>query len=1075
MAFVITDLYLTQGSVELVNNWPNGVVKYTSNGFYNWEEDNQPIYDLEDRTDYLWEKAGYPIRDGFSGVPGISIVVSADAFNPGGLCSSITTDSSGKVFKNVSAAINALPNPISIPIIIEVASFGELGELNLNGIQFVKNGGLEIVNRAFGKIYSGSSIFSGTAPYNLSSTELDSTLLATSALAISAVVTSAASDTRWNANVIAYFTQAPFTSTGSRLTTDADIYFGLGAGTTFDMGAGEFELGAGYTDAVSENYDVSVVHPISGQQLTRLLTPTGVNARVTGFVFGNKFSKVKVKGCQGPLYIRNFAVDGKNNTTPSVDVGWDIVNSNLLIENCLATRCNKQGFRFVGSDVIVSRGLAAHRNYTISGTTMLAYRSAGVQAINSNLFCSSHLYGSAIDNIFQSSRNRIGIDLINSQIIGGDSRLNAPDLSRTNTTNISFLQAFYNNTGIQCKSSNISYDGRVDVFNNEIGIDLKDSDLAVAEMDVSVQQNEGIKSEGSTILINKDLYQFPQTTLDNNNFQQFIFLANGTHAKLLNSTMTHPDVSSIPTRCGKTYFLSAHGVNNINTNKTSIPNIVLENSLMELIHPVIRTAQGQSNFLNNEPIYGACISARRGSTVKLKGSRNGVTLLMGFPGVAEQKHVAAVYGGEDSIIDIMGPTVICQAAIDVLVEDGSVARFLPHMRNGNLDVSGWELTNPNNHTKVELFSQRACIVANRGANVIMENLGDYGGIWPANQTSACDYNLSNDFTTSAYVSAGYMQFYPNGQDDTALTASANRYNVTANSQSISFDSDAAGLTARYLMFDYWAASSAGNIEKFSNGGMCVRALGGSHVKTKNVHFPCGWSNPSGTAYDTSSGTASQLRIWNIADDSTLDASYCSVSGNYPGLVTYNGPSAFYSNGTSIATSATITTPDFGVTSLLDFFGASGTVAGTNYGPFRIYVSPVGPAKQLYYVSATNGIPVAYDHPYQVWAQGYNASGPVSGSYLLRDMGYQQFAAVSGFYHTSAMLDASHKNNIRLDESATNSFANAKNGVVGKAGRIPIFTTYKANTDVGGEAHVGTINGTGRGFMSANIFDLSRKN
>jgi hypothetical protein len=129
MSFIPQDLYLTSGTVGIINDWQATVTKFDSSSFYNWEEDNMPVYDLEDRTSYLWERIGYPVRDGFSGIPGKMFVVSADYGFPVG------QDSSGIIFRDLSSVINVLPNPITYPIIIEVASFGNIGELKLNNIK----------------------------------------------------------------------------------------------------------------------------------------------------------------------------------------------------------------------------------------------------------------------------------------------------------------------------------------------------------------------------------------------------------------------------------------------------------------------------------------------------------------------------------------------------------------------------------------------------------------------------------------------------------------------------------------------------------------------------------------------------------------------------------------------------------------------------------------------------------------------------------------------------------------------------------------------------------------------------
>ena len=110
MAFVNTDLYLTSGTSQWANKWTANVDKFNTSSFYNWEQDNEPLYDLDERTHQNWEKQGYPITDGFSGIPGVCVVVSAAAFRANfGLLAGITGDSSGAVFKSVSAVLRVLP------------------------------------------------------------------------------------------------------------------------------------------------------------------------------------------------------------------------------------------------------------------------------------------------------------------------------------------------------------------------------------------------------------------------------------------------------------------------------------------------------------------------------------------------------------------------------------------------------------------------------------------------------------------------------------------------------------------------------------------------------------------------------------------------------------------------------------------------------------------------------------------------------------------------------------------------------------------------------------------------------
>ena len=64
----------------------------------------------------------------------------------------------------------------------------------------------------------------------------------------------------------------------------------------------------------------------------------------------------------------------------------------------------------------------------------------------------------------------------------------------------------------------------------------------------------------------------------------------------------------------------------------------------------------------------------------------------------------------------------------------------------------------------------------------------------------------------------------------------------------------------------------------------------------------------------------------------------------------------------------------------------------------------------------------------------------------------------------------------LDESASNTFANAKNASIGWAGRPVKVTIYPStsSSNRGSEADPGDASGA-QGFKSSNIFDLTRDN
>ena len=72
-----------------------------------------------------------------------------------------------------------------------------------------------------------------------------------------------------------------------------------------------------------------------------------------------------------------------------------------------------------------------------------------------------------------------------------------------------------------------------------------------------------------------------------------------------------------------------------------------------------------------------------------------------------------------------------------------------------------------------------------------------------------------------------------------------------------------------------------------------------------------------------------------------------------------------------------------------------------------------------------------------------------------------------------MLPCDSEARIWLDESAMNTFANAKNGTLGTSGRKKIFSYYESTTDYPGEGFYAADATHGIGLGSANLFDLDR--
>jgi len=1093
MAFNPYDLYLASGSIGIINSWTPTVTKFDTSTFYNWEQDNEPLYDLDERTEYLWERMGYPVQDGASGITGKVFVVSADApFEAG-------SDSSGIIFRDLSTVISVLPNPITYPIIIEVASFGDLGDLLLKNIKIdesCQGAGLEIINRNFGRTFTASgAFFSGTGgTYAVSSPDLYDTLYNSSSIRLNQKIVSATPDARWDLTGRGFLSPLGmgFTNYGIG---DAYLHFNrpsvLGPvspnliplslyGDTEDTTIPEqdFTQVSSYTNTVYSN--------------TATNATLSENTRCFASIYGNYLGKVRIENCGGPIYLRNFCVDGARNTYGGVLAqttydGFEIINSNVYLENCFAIRCNETGFNFSNSDVKIRRGLFGMRNYPVSavGSRDTSKFGIGLLAVNSKITIESQttpILVSGIDIPIVFGYNDIGVKLVNSQLYGGDGKKLSGTLN--GETGVGLLTIINNKKqGLFLENSVYDYDGITAVVQNYNGIRMDNSIGKFPMLHVAYTQEVGLHATNSKIIQNPKLVKITKSSYftDTNNFEieQINFGTNGQHLVLDNSVFTYEKENDMPTKFGTTLMHNSFGYDTDSQSTVQKPSVVIKNSsYAELLNAKIQSLANSvyptESFQNTTAVYGACVAIEGDSKVKFLACSTAPTMLIGPEG--SDSNVAIVYANQNSEVEFNGNTFIGQGGVDVLVDNNSIVRFNPHrLDSGKIDVSGWTLSNANNQTKVELHSTRACLVANNKSTIIMENLGDVHAFWPDTQTSSMDYNLGDTNGTSAFTCSGYMQFYPNGQDFAAVQDQAANALTLASPFRAPNNRVYVPGSQEYFIVNYKDAAASTTIAGYSTGGMCVRALGGSKVKVLNVHFPTAWPNCNGLVYDVSSGLhCDKLRIWNFCDNSELDAAYCSVSGLYPSIAGYRGPSAVYLSGAGVpASGAPSGTPDTGRLSVLDWYGASGANTGTNYGPFRLYFSPKGRAKFLVTI---NSAASDSGQVYQVLSQGYNPSAFCSGISTALSSIYSDIGT-SAFYYISAMVDGGFANQIRLDESAADIFNNAKHNAIVKSGRTALTTIYRSrsSSEMGSQAYDAPNYGKGKGFKSSEIFDLRRDN
>lgn len=1190
------DIYVSGAADQLRACWTENVTKYDGSSFYVWEQDNLPLDDLDERTELLWEKLGHPT----SALAGMQFVVSAEA----------TTTCYPNYFTTLSSCINALPEVINYPILIEVASYGDLGSLHLSNKSFGPNGALEIVNRnmthnagvdtlnntiniqsndsntTYG--YFASGITADGPAYetdNRSAQVLGTVMLAPHSVTdmYNAKVYSTGdfiasgtgiNDTRVSSTPMSVFVRntdyannrmtASIKSSGSY--NGETIPFSESGGiATKKIVFEPFEINTtNRSNEKMDTYDVSTLNEITtteilwGEDTAYPVTGVGHTGYGAGHVtYMNTLTDIRIDNCKGPIYIRNFHADG--GTSHIADIGISITNSELVLEKCAATRFGKSGLHATNSNVKLRRGFVGYRNYgfDVSGERLngpydlkrtdqsptASYLGAGIRAENSTIeieddspreffkTAEAFSYSRALnfdayfssapgynvptagsvpvpgsESLYCLSRNDIGIDLINSNLIGGKNETPTYDKdfsgavwsspTRPWQDSYQLFSELNTESGIKSRGSVIEYSGRMFLYGNHRGLDARESDISVDVLKAQYNQREGVKLESSNLTYGKDgytsylhkagvtaNYSTERSTYD---LDTITLKENGKHIYANNSSIKPIQVSSIPDTYQSIFTSGAIGVEYGRLGTKASPSIHLVDSYADLIHPTII----RDNLTDaDQPSYGDALLANDNSTVYLRGSNNYATRIIGPGTLTAQSRKAGIMADNGSNIHIQGPTVIARFAVGALADNNSNIGFSPHRdSNGTLLVSSFDLSNTSNHTMVELHASRACLVADNGSTIKMEDLGSYHPFWTSGSYASAipitqyDYLKNSEVGASAYagyVSGGYMQLYPNGMHTSVPVPAFSVLSPTFTDDSFHPAGVKIGQSFPGYLFD-WADGTFAS-SGVTTGGMCVRALNNSKVDVNNVHFPAGWPNTSAAIYDfegfEGGPACSRLHIWNIADNSIVNAKYVTVSGAHPRDSGYYGPS-----GTWGISGAPVNTPDTSSLSVLDYYGSDaagenifGKSTLENFGPFRLYFSTDPAANHL-----VDPVTVASGAPYQVFSQGYNWSGTLSApgsvsaqytSILRSDNGV---LATSAFYYASSMVTSPQTIKAVLDDSGSNAFANAKHNSVGKSGLAKVVHIYYAYDAVfGGDSQV--AKGTGNGLGSVNNFDLKKDN
>lgn len=806
-----SDIYTSVGSANLYGCWTTPVTKFDTSSFYNWEQDNLPVLDLEERTSLLWERLGHPT----SSINGFALVVSADAASS---CNS-------NIFKTLSACLATVPEVINAPYLIEVASYGDLGPLVLSNKIFGPRGSIEIINRGFSKAdstgngtdpaYHDQKITS-QAPYNLvglaSAIVLNTTSIGAGFLASAQLgtYTLPTIQTDFKLSKVYSLNQliASSNTYDSRLTTYKPTIFSrknslvtnrltasLAARNTTvpftsytDSGGTKFtpyETNPDTYETQLGSHDASCINDIDQSEL---IWKNTANSLAVAFAYTNSLSELKIYNCNGPIYIRNFTVDGKG--SGGKEYGIDIRNSSVLLENCSVARCNKAGLYSQNSQLILTRGFIAYRNYGFNSDNTRKGRpwlqkvksenyynnqsefAAGLDLVNTDLYLSSTydreiaynasalsgFYGltglipGVINNalrtpppagwLFCFSRNDIGLRAINSRIYGGRSEVNSKTSEGLSNLNDflfghNLICELNTEAGLSLENSKIDYSGRIGLFGNFRGLDSLNSNISIGQIDARNNQKEAVLLSNSRLNYNKDCYRSDNTHLTYGNItyniHQMGFLQNGTHLRLINSTFEPTDTSSIPSNYERFVASGSFGVDHqddlYSTQESILPSIIVDsNSKLRLISPGIENSQAFSD--SDKAVFGAAISVNDNSELIVQGTSAYVTKIVGPNDYAYQYKKSGLFANNNSTIKIQGPTVIAKYGVDILVDNNSHLEITPHKKiDGTLDVSGFNLATKGNHTTVELHATRACIVADKGSTVLMKDLGNYANFW----------------------------------------------------------------------------------------------------------------------------------------------------------------------------------------------------------------------------------------------------------------------------------------------------------------------------------------------------------
>lgn len=898
---------LTAGTTSHSEVFPS-ISMFDASTFYNWEQDNIPIQQLKDRTDTLLRHAGY----NEASRPTETVTYT--------LSSSENVDYG--IYSDMSKILDLIPKKLTYPILVEICKYGPLGTLDLADIVTEGAGQLEIRNRLF-----------ASAPSSVVTSVSSVATGAEGAANVLCHVGSAANTTLWTALTGVQSTRFSHNiyDTASWQTSGTRGFFQRGPDLvdetanlsvwTLGVSANLVAEGvSGYPYATVNDPSIPTLDPapttMSNTTTTYLSTARGVDTTshtAAGSLYGNVHSGVKIRGCHGDIKITGLCVDGANfaigNSLLHVQTnGIEVVDSEVILENCAAMRCSKTGVYVKNSSVSVASGLICYRNYEHDGGVVARVSNhdnygVGLHAVNSEIFFatvdeSTDALTNAAQpnerrNLYNFTKNEIGILLESSKLHGGTlwaEAVNQPLRLRTRGTandNVtSFLQTYGNKTGLKLEGSQITWLGIFDSFlNSNHGVESNNSTLNLTQFTVEDNGLTGFSLDRSRLIYGYLGDKLGGDANGHNGDSSVSFKRAYTCSRNGQNLIVDNGSQITPYKCSEIrknlgcwggagasiasgnksllydYMFAVGASNAISraANTCDLPAIVVKNGSFAEFTGLACASQSRYSS-----IKGACTTVTDNSKVVFRGTSKSRTALTTMPSNAmalvELEHnwqTAGVYAGRNSVVEFTGPTKLSRFGVPVLAEDGSTMLFGPPTIDGSeskVDVDRFtcssltDTTAPDEHTSVEIHSTRAGLVANKNSNIRIFHIGGW----------APETLRTTNFSTDSLMNDNHPS-----QMDHALSActSAGYFRFFPNG----FTSGLAGhetvklaaIPTRHKR-EQSLSNGISNPEvrtKMSHGGMCVRAVGNSTVDVNGVNFKFEGdaSSCSGVFYDYKGG------------------------------------------------------------------------------------------------------------------------------------------------------------------------------------------------------------------------------